>query len=161
MIKLNKLLERSDAQKASLEKGYIYKDIKFDLEFSRYLRDELYASAEPKDLDESLDAKAIFNSIRNILTTVPGEKLLNPLFGLDFRQFLFEPINVNTAYFIAQAINLNLGTYDPRIDLNQVNITANADDNEYNIDIEFSVPVLEIYNLNLKANINKDGYVVV
>lgn len=161
MIKLNKLLERSRAESASLKKGYIYKDIQLDLVFSRFLRDELHSVAEPKDLEESLDANAIFNSVRNILTTSPGEKLLNPLFGLDFRDYLFEPINPNTAYFIAQDINLNLGVFEPRINLDRVSITANVDDNEYNIDIEFSVPVLEIYNLNLKASINKDGYVVV
>lgn len=161
MIKLDKLLERSKAEESSLEKGYIYKDIKFDINFSRAVKDELYSSAEPKDLDESLDAKAIFNSVKNILTTIPGEKLLNPTFGLDFRNYLFEPINVNTAYFMAQAINLNLGAQEPRIELEEVQITADTDNHEYNVDIEFSVPVLEIYNLNLKASINKDGYVVI
>lgn len=161
MIKLNALLEQSEVERTSLKRGYFYKDIKFDLEFTRYVKQELYAGSEPKDLAELQDALAIFNSVKNILTTAHGEKLLNPTFGLDLRFYLFEPITVNTAYFIAQDINNNLGLQEPRITLNEIEITANPDDNEYGINILFSVPLLDIYNLNLKASLNKDGYVVI
>ena len=95
------------------------------------------------------------------MTTTPGEKLLNPRFGLDLRSYLFEPVTTTTSYFIATDIYNNLGVYEPRLELNGVSVTGEPDQGEYYINIVFSVPSLDIYNLNLKATLNRDGYVVV
>lgn len=160
MIELD-ILEQSKPEQRSLERGYLYKDIKFDIEFSRYVRDELYSKAEPKDLAELQDAASVFNAVQNILTTAPGEKLLNPTFGLDLRKYLFEPINTTTSYFIATNVYENLGVQEPRIQLEGVSVTGEPDEAEYYIDILFSIPSLDIYDLNLKATLNRDGYVVI
>lgn len=154
-------LERSAIEQKSLSDGYLYKDIKFDLEFSRYTKPELYSESGPKDLAELQDGQSVINSIKNILTTTPGQKLLNPLLGLDFRSYLFEPINTTTSYFLGQFIYLNLGVQEPRITLNSVSIEGLPDQNQYNIEIGFSIPNLDINDLSLNATLNKDGYVVV
>jgi phage baseplate assembly protein W len=155
------ILEQSKTEQRSLERGYLYKDIKLDLEFSRYVRDELYSIAEPKDLAELQDAQSVFNAVQNIMTTAPGEKLLNPTFGLDLRGYLFEPINTTTSFFIASQVYNNLGVQEPRIELEGVSVTGEPDEAEYYIDILFSIPSLDIYNLNLKATLNRDGYVTI
>jgi len=155
------ILKQSKSEKQSLQSGYLYNDIQFDLSLSRFTRDELYAEAQPKDLAEIQDAQAIYNAVLNILTTTPGEKLLNPIFGLDLRNYLFEPINTTTSYFIATDIFYNIGSQEPRILLEAVSVTGEADEGEYYIDILFTIPTLDIYNLNLKATLNRDGYVVV
>lgn len=160
MIKLDSL-KQPDSENRSLQKGHLYKDIALDLKFSRYIREELYADAEPKDLDELVNESAVFNSIKNILTTSPGQKLLNPKFGLDLRDYLFETIAPTTAYFIANDIYYQLGEQEPRVELQQVSVTADEDENQYEIDIIFSVPTLDVYGLNLKGSLNKDGYVVI
>ncbi len=154
-------LESTPLEQKSLEEGYLYKDIKFDLEFSRFTRPELYSTSGPKDLDELQDGQAVVNSIKNILTTTPGQKLLNPLLGLDFRSYLFEPVNTTTSYFLGQFIYLNLGVQEPRISLNEVRITGDPDNNQYDIEIGFSIPKLDINDLSLNATLNKDGYVIV
>lgn len=154
-------LERSTLEQKSLHEGYLYKDIKFDLEFSRYVKPELYSESGPKDLAEIQDGQAVINSVKNILTTTPGQKLLNPLLGLDFRSYLFEPITTTTSYFLSQFIYLNLGVQEPRITLNTVSIEGLPEENQYNIEIGFSIPNLDINNLSLNATLNKDGYVVV
>ena len=154
-------LERSSIEQKSLREGYLYKDIKFDLEFSRYVKPELYSQNGPKDLAEIQDGRAVINSVKNILTTTPGQKLLNPLLGLDFRSYLFEPINTTTSYFLSEFIYLNLGVQEPRITLNMVKIKGSPDQNQYDIEIGFSIPQLDINNLSLNATLNKDGYVVV
>ncbi len=154
-------LERTPLEQKSLEEGYLYKDIKFDLEFSRFVKPELYSTSGPKDLAELQDGRAVINSVKNILTTTPGQKLLNPLLGLDFRSYLFEPINTTTSYFLGQFIYLNLGVQEPRISLNEVRITSNPDNNQYDIEIGFSIPKLDINELSLNATLNKDGYVIV
>ena len=154
-------LEKPVAEQRSIEGGYLYKDIKFDLEFSRFIKPELYSDPGPKDLAEIQDGQAVINSVKNILTTTPGQKLLNPLLGLDFRSYLFEPINTTTSYFLGQFIYLNLGVQEPRIELNSVSITGSPDQHQYDIDITYSIPKLDINGLSLNATLNKDGYVVV
>jgi uncharacterized protein len=160
VIKLD-ILKQTDSRERALEKGYIYKDIKLDMEFSRYVREELYAESEPKDLNDLLNEQAVFNSVKNILSTSPGQKLLNPEFGLDLRDYLFEPISTRVAFFIAQDVYFNLGQQEPRITVNGVEINADEDNNQYSIDIYFSVPTLDVYGLNLKGSLNKDGYVLI
>ena len=125
-------LERSSIEQKSLQDGYLYKDIKFDLDFSRYVKPELYSQSGPKDLAEIQDGQAVINSIKNILTTTPGQKLLNPLLGLDFRSYLFEPINTTTSYFLNEFIYLNLGVQEPRILLNTVSVKGLPEENQYN-----------------------------
>ena len=101
------------------------------------------------------DGQAVINSVKNILTTTPGQKLLNPTFGLDFRSYLFEPINTTTSYFLAQFIYSNLGVQEPRVTLEGVSIEGIEDQNQYNIDISFSIPKLDIYDLSLNATLKQ------
>jgi phage baseplate assembly protein W len=154
-------LERSSIEQKSLQDGYLYKDIKFDLDFSRFVKPELYSESGPKDLAEIQDGQAVINSVKNILTTTPGQKLLNPRLGLDFRSYLFEPINTTTSYFLSQFIYLNLDVQEPRITLNSVSVEGLPEQNQYNIEIGFSIPNLDINNLSLNVTLNRDGYVVV
>ncbi|MDB4396188.1 hypothetical protein N9Z65_01085 [bacterium] len=159
-VRLNNL-ERSSIEQKSLQDGYLYKDIKLDLDFSRFLKPELYSETGPKDLAEIQDGQAVINSVKNILTTTPGQKLLNPLLGLDFRGYLFETISTTTSYFLSQFIYLNLDVQEPRITLNTVSVEGFPEENQYNVEIGFSIPKLNINNLSLNATLNKDGYVVV
>lgn len=159
-VRLNNL-ERSSIEQKSLQDGYLYKDIKLDLDFSRFLKPELYSETGPKDLAEIQDGQAVINSVKNILTTTPGQKLLNPLLGLDFRGYLFETISTTTSYFLSQFIYLNLDVQEPRITLNTVSVEGFPEENQYNVEIGFSIPKLNINNLSLNVTLNKNGYVVV
>ena len=154
-------LKQPTSEVNSLENGYLYKDIDFDLSFDRYTKKELYSKNEPNDLSELQDGPAILNSVKNIFTTTPGQKLLNPTIGLDLRSYLFESISDTTCYFIGLDIYNSLGVQEPRIKLNNINIKGIPDENEYRIEIGFSIPKLDIYNLSLNATLNKEGYVVV
>ena len=159
-VRLNNLGLTSIEEK-SLESGYLFKDVKFDLEMTRFGKPELYSEQTLKDIDELQDGQAVINSVKNILTTTPGQKLLNPTLGLDFSSYLFEPINTTTSFFLAQFIYNNLGVQEPRINLEGVKIEGIEDQNQYDIQITYSIPKLDIYDLSLNATLNKDGYVLV
>ena len=159
-VRLNNLGLTSIEEK-SLEDGYLFNDVKFDLEMTRFGKPELYSEQTLKDIDELQDGQAVINSVKNILTTTPGQKLLNPTLGLDFRSYLFEPVNTTTSFFLAQFIYSNLGVQEPRINLEGVAIEGIEDQNQYNIEITYSIPKLDIYDLSLNATLNKDGYVLV
>jgi len=154
-------LKQPTSEVNSLENGYLYKDIDLDLSFGRYTKKELYSKTEPNDLSELQDGAAIINSVKNILTTTPGQKLLNPTIGLDLRSYLFESVSNTISYFIGLDIYNSLGIQEPRVDLNDIKIEGIPDENEYRITIGFSIPGLDIYNLSLNATLNKEGYVVV
>ena len=154
-------LKLTSSEEESLESGYLYKDVKLDLKSTRFGKPQLYSEETLEDLDELQDGQAVINSVKNILTTSPGQKLLNPTFGLDFRSYLFEPINTTTAYFLAQFIYGNLGAQEPRITLTGLSIEGLEDQNQYDINISFSIPKLDIYDLSLNATLNKDGYVLI
>ena len=160
MIKIDSL-KRPTSLDNAIRRGFIFKDLKLDLEASKFVRSELYSEPQPRDLSELQDANAVITSIKNILTTAPGEKLLNPTFGLDIKKYLFEPINTTTSYFLATDIYYQLGAQEPRVTVENVTVTGSPDQLEFSIDIIFSIPLLEIYSLSLKTTLNRDGYIIV
>ena len=60
------------------------------------------------------------SSIRMVLITAPGERLMRPAFGCRIWQLLFEPINANTLGLMAVAVREALGQWEPRIDVENV-----------------------------------------
>ena len=54
-------------------------------------------------------------SIRVVLMTAPGERLMRPKFGCEIWELMFEPINANTLGLMAQAVYRALGQWEPRI----------------------------------------------
>ena len=114
--------------------------------------------SKKKDLKASYDLNAILNSLRNILTTSPGEKILNPLFGLDLRDYLFESVTETKGYFLADDILTGLSIQEDRIEINSIDVVVNPDDQEYIINIDIGVPSLNIPSISLNGVLNNDGY---
>jgi len=72
----------------------------------------------------------VHESIRIILSTEPGERLRLPAFGAGLRRFLFEPNTLATHTLIKQAIGEALKRWEPRIQLESVEVTADSQDTE-------------------------------
>ena len=145
---------------AALEGGYLYKDLFLDLELQVYYNKQLNKNVILKDVQGSYDLQAIKNSIVNIFLTSPGQKILNPEFGIDLRRYLFEPVNSSTAYRIKYDINTKLPGQEPRIQLLKVNVDAITDAQEYYIAMQIDIPSLNAYGITLKSLLNSNGYYV-
>jgi phage baseplate assembly protein W len=143
----------------STKRGYIYKDVNLDLVYGYTTNGELFSSNEKKDLKAIYDEAAILNSLKNILTTSPGEKLLNPLFGLDLRDYLFESVTETKGYFLADEILTGLPLQEERIVVNFVDVVVNPDDQEYIINLDIGIPTLNIPSISLRGVLNNDGYI--
>jgi phage baseplate assembly protein W len=65
-------------------------------------------------------------SIRLILLTEPGERLMREEFGCGLRQFLFEPNTVTTRALIRDRIMRAIGRWEPRVALEAVEVEADA-----------------------------------
>jgi phage baseplate assembly protein W len=135
-----------------------YIDLEVDLEIDYTKTNALYNIKEQKDIVADYDIKAIKNSIFNIFTTMPGQKILNPIFGLNLLQFLFTGITTANARILGDTILQGLTRFEPRITVDNVNITTNIDDQQYTIDLIISVPSLNITNLEIKGSLAESGY---
>ena len=64
----------------------------------------------------------IDSSIRMILCTAPGERLMRPEFGCRVWELLFEPINSNTLGLMADYTRQALAQWEPRAEVTEVDV---------------------------------------
>lgn len=144
----------------SLEQGYLYKDVAFDLKPAVSLNAQLNRNEYLKDIQALYDLEAIKNSIINCFLTSPGQKILNPLFGIDLRRFLFEGIDDFTSDIIQETIEKKLPRMEPRIRVKNVTVIADEDANQYDVSLQIDVPSLDIYGVSIKSELNATGYTI-
>jgi phage baseplate assembly protein W len=70
----------------------------------------------------------IDGSLRMVLTTAPGERLMRPQFGCRIWDLLFEPINANTIGLMAESVRDAVSQWEPRVDLEDVVIEPDPRD---------------------------------
>ena len=155
-----KSLEANSLDQKSLDNGYLYKDLALDLNPAYSYNKQLNKKEFLKDVQASYDIEAIKNSIVNAFLTSPGDKILNPTYGIDLRRFLFEPIDDFTTEIIRDDIQTNLPLMEPRITIEDLFIDADEEQNQYNIELRIDVPSLEIYGLSIKSKLNTSGYTI-
>ena len=98
------------------------------------------------------------NSIKNIFNTSPGEKLLNPEFGLALKRYLFAPLTQDTAESIGEEIIKGIEKYEPRAQINRCDVVVNYDDNEYLIVLTLTIPPLNILQKRYSGLLSQTGF---
>lgn len=90
----------------------------------------------------------IRQSIRIILDTNPGERVMRPDFGAGLRALLFEPINTQTLALARHRVEQALILWEPRIDSIGVKVTAQPKVGRLDIDVRYRVRTTNtFYNL--------------
>lgn len=153
-------LQKSKTGKNADSSGNLYKDIDFDLKPSFSFNNQLNRKENLKDIQALFDIEAIKNSIVNCFLTAPGQKILNPTFGIDLRRFLFEPIDDYTSDIIINDISRRLPLLEPRITVTDVSVIPNPDEQEYEIYLRINVPSLDVEGLSIKSKLNTIGYTI-
>ena len=64
-----------------------------------------------------MNVKAVFNSLRNIFSWIPGERILNPEFGSKLRLYLYEGITPENKEQIAAEIRGVCLKWEPRVNI--------------------------------------------
>jgi phage baseplate assembly protein W len=80
-----------------------------------------------RQIDYVQGADKVRQSIWLILETEPGERLMRPDFGCGLRQYLMKPNTSATRALIQRDVTRALGSWEPRIVLEQVRVTAGDD----------------------------------
>jgi uncharacterized protein len=84
--------------------------------------------------------REIEEAIRIILATAPGERPMRPDFGCRIHDFVFAPADASTAGQIAFEVRSALDRWEPRIDVDDVEVTFDgADSGVLYIDITYRI----------------------
>jgi phage baseplate assembly protein W len=133
-------------QKVVSTKKYNYVDVHLD-----------FADPIVRDIQVDYDGDAISNSLTNLFNTIPGQNLLNPEYGLNLVQFVFEPATNATAHLIGNHIMDNVSNFEPRVQVQNVNITVNKDEQTFTIVLSILIPALN-QQIILPGVLDKSGF---
>ena len=91
------------------------------------------------DLIGLKNENAIARALRNIVFTLPGEKFFNENFGSQITASLFENVDDLSAISIKDEIEQAIINYEPRVDLQKVEVFPNLDDNAFDVIITYII----------------------
>jgi uncharacterized protein len=86
------------------------------------------------------EACVVFQAIRMILGTAPGERVMRPAFGCEIHDFVFALNSAGTTSRIETLVRQALIQWEPRIDVLRVTAAGDQDDSTIiRIEVEFVV----------------------
>jgi len=129
------------AQQYGNDLPFVYQDLHMDFDRDSRYDTTLGYRVLRNDIKVDYDESAIFNSLRNLLTTKPGQRFLFPLYGLDLTKFLFQPITTFNAQLIGDLIVSSIDNFETRVNLLNVQVIPDTDNNTYNITIIVQIPI--------------------
>ena len=118
---------------ARTKKITIYQDFKKNLE----------KSPVSNDLTVFKDEDAVKESIKNLILTNRGERLMQPNLGGDIQAMLFENITPSVITLIEDKVRDTIEINEPRAELVDVIVSSNIDDNQVNVKIVFYIKNVE------------------
>ena len=91
------------------------------------------------DLIANKNETAIARSIRNLILTAPGERPFNPELGSQVSRLLFNPMDDITTDSLREQISNTINNFEPRVEINTVEVTPEYDNNGYNVLISYFI----------------------
>jgi phage baseplate assembly protein W len=95
------------------------------------------------DLALKRDEEAVKESIKNLILTDKGERLMQPLLGGNIRAMLFENNSPAVIKMMQEQIRTTIEEYEPRAQLIDVSVTSAIDDNKVQVVIYFYLANIE------------------
>jgi phage baseplate assembly protein W len=82
---------------------------------------------------------AISRSIRNLVLTALGERPFQPDLGSRISRSLFELLDFGTASVIKKDISLTIKNFEPRVEINTIEVVPDYDNNGYSVLISYFI----------------------
>lgn len=93
-----------------------------------------------KRVTTSSDEKDIKESLIILLSTRPGERVMNPLYGCNLDELLFAPLTLSLKTYVVDLIDTAILYFEPRIDVEKIKINENNDlEGELLIEIDYII----------------------
>ena len=138
------------------------KEVFLDIGMQSSVNGKSYVKAETDlwstwKISKDANVKAIYNSLNNIFTWIPGERVLLPEFGSRLRFLLYEGITQQTEEAIAAEIRGSVSEWEPRVSIVDIRNVSTVDDTENNtihLEVIFTIPSLseEQYTYSFSYN---------
>ena len=97
-----------------------------------------------KDLPVLSNERAIIRSVRNLVETIPTERVFNPILGTDIRDTLFGNYDRAEVMMLEDQIRETLGNFEPRVSNVGATVKARPDDNNLDITVFFDITGLDL-----------------
>lgn len=111
-------------------RAFLGRGWKFPPEFSKDTR-EVELVSEEEDIRESLHI---------LLSTVPGERTMNPAYGCELKTMVFDSIDENSEAEIADVVKRAILFFEPRIDIEAIRVDiTDAYDGMVHILLDYTV----------------------
>lgn len=94
------------------------------------------ATRQVKLLDGEAD---IQSSLSVLLSTLPGERVMQPAFGCDLTPLLFQPLDTTLRTFLQDKIRTAILYHEPRIDVVRVDLTPNSLEGLILIELDYTI----------------------
>lgn len=120
---------------------YVTNSLKSAIKSARYsdFTTDFDAHPDTGDLFRFTEVNAVKRAMRNLIFTDKYERLFDPNKGCGVRALLFENITTEVLIAIKDTVMNTIRTYEPRVALEEVKVSASPDDNYVNILIAFKV----------------------
>ena len=153
-IKISKLADPKPERAA-----FKYSDLTLDVELNDLSSaNNLHKPKSSTDIRSSFDELAIKNALINLFNTTPGEKLLEPEFGLNLKRFLFDPLTDMTANIIGQTIYTGISRWEPRVRISNINVKKDIDQRQFEITLTIAIPNLSNRKVKLTGILTKEQF---
>ena len=120
--------------------------VDFDMDFDKH--------PAHGDLSQVKKSVAINRSLKNILNMNPGERLFQPDVEGGLGPLLFENFNDLTTSRIESKIRQAIGKFEPRADVQSVNVQPSPEQNAYLVNIVY-VPDNDIQETTLEVYLER------
>lgn len=99
----------------------------------------------------SSDNELIRQSILQILTTVRGERVMRPTFGVNAIALLFESNDEDLAALLKVEVMDGISRFEPRVSVQGVAVERNVDEGSVTVDISYIViPTRSVQQLQME-----------
>jgi phage baseplate assembly protein W len=90
------------------------------------------------------DAEDIDQSLNILLSTSIGERIMQPLFGSNLENYIFEPLNSSVIGYIKDVVQNAILFFEPRIIAERIEVTAAGSidlmEGRFTISIDYIIP---------------------
>ena len=97
-----------------------------------------------KDLPVLTNERAIVRSVRNLVETIPTERLFNSLIGADIRGSLFENFTISTVSLIEDQIRTTVANFEPRVENLTIEVDGQPDNHSIDVNVIFDISGLDV-----------------
>jgi phage baseplate assembly protein W len=69
----------------------------------------------------------IYSSLHILLTTIPGERIMQPRYGCNMQDFVFEPMDTGLQTLMLEKVETAILFYEPRIKVNRLEVDGSRE----------------------------------